>query len=219
MQGRKSFLFDLNGTMIDDMEFHLKVWHETLNSELGANLSWQEVRSHMYGKNQEVLIRIFGPQRFTSEEADAISYQKEVKYQALYKPHLSLLPGLFDFMKLAQLNKINMAIGSAASLFNIDFVLDNLNIRQYFDCIVSADDVVNSKPHPETYLKGARLLGVEPSSCIVFEDAPKGVESARNAGMPCVVITSMHQEVEFNEYDNILMFVKDYTDPRLLKLL
>jgi beta-phosphoglucomutase len=219
MQDRKSFLFDLNGTMINDMEFHLKVWHETLNSDLGANLSWEEVRSHMYGKNQEVLTRIFGSQRFTSEEADAISYQKEVKYQALYKPHLGLLPGLFDFIKLAQQNKIKMAIGSAASLFNIDFVLDNMNIRQYFSCIVSADDVEHSKPHPETYLKAAGLLQVDPSTCIVFEDAPKGVESARNAAMQCVVITSMHQEDEFSAHDNILMFVKDYTDPRLLGLL
>ena len=201
------------------MEFHIDVWHDVLNNVLNAKLSRQEVRSHMYGRNQELLIRVFGNNRFTTEEADAISYQKEVKYQALYKPHLDLLPGLFAFLKRARENKIKMAIGSAASLFNIDFALDNLIIRHYFDFIVSGDDVKNSKPHPETYLKGADLLRVEPSSCIVFEDAPKGVESASNAGMKCVVITSMHQENEFDEYDNILMFVKDYTDPRLTELL
>ena len=111
-----------------------------------------------------------------------------------------------------------MAIGSAASPFNIDFALDNLNIRHYFDFVVSGDDVKDSKPHPETYLKAANLLQVEPSSCIVFEDAPKGVESARNAGMKSVVITSMHTEEEFVGYDNILLFVEDYTDPRLLEL-
>lgn len=219
MKDRKSFLFDLNGTMINDMEFHIEVWHDVLNNDLNAKLSRDEVRSHMYGRNQELLIRVFGDKRFTTEEADAISYQKEVKYQALYKPHLDLLPGLFTFLKRAKENKIKMAIGSAASLFNIDFALDNLTIRHYFDFIVSGDDVKNSKPHPETYLKGANLLKVEPSSCIVFEDAPKGVEAARNAGMQCVVITSMHQEDEFAEYDNILMFVKDYADPRLTELL
>lgn len=219
MMDRKSFLFDLNGTMINDMEFHIEVWHDVLNNDLNAKLSREEVRSHMYGRNQELLIRVFGDKRFTTEEADAISYQKEVKYQALYKPHLDLLPGLFAFLKRAQENKTKMAIGSAASLFNIDFALDNLNIRHYFNFIVSGDDVKNSKPHPETYLKGADLLQVEPSSCIVFEDAPKGVESARNAGMRCVVITSMHQENEFSGYNNILMFVKDYTDPRLTELL
>src|SRR6188768_3717406 len=96
-----SFLFDLNGTMINDMEFHLKCWYEML-LDLGANLSREEVRSHMYGKNQELLIRVFGADRFTEEEANAISYQKEVRYQSLYKPHLDLLPGLFAFLKRAQ---------------------------------------------------------------------------------------------------------------------
>lgn len=219
MMDRKSFLFDLNGTMINDMEFHIDVWHDVLNNDLQAKLTRAEVRSHMYGRNQELLIRVFGDKRFTTEEADAISHQKEVKYQALYKPHLDLLPGLFAFLERAQRNKTKMAIGSAASLFNIDFALDNLNIRHYFEYIVSGDDVKNSKPHPETYLKGADLLQVEPASCIVFEDAPKGVEAALNAGMKCVVITSMHQENEFSEYNNILMFVEDYTDPRLTELL
>jgi len=213
----QSFLFDLNGTMINDMEFHLKCWYEML-LDLGANLSREEVRSHMYGKNQELLIRVFGADRFTEEEANAISYQKEVRYQSLYKPHLDLLPGLFAFLKRAQDHKIRMAIGSAASPFNIDFALDNLSIRHYFEFVVSGDDVKDSKPHPETYLKAANLLQVEPSSCIVFEDAPKGVEAARNAGMKSVVITSMHTEAEFSSYDNILLFVENYTDPRLLEL-
>jgi beta-phosphoglucomutase len=219
MMGRKSFLFDLNGTMINDMEFHIEVWHDVLNNDLNAKLTREEVRSQMYGRNQELLTRVFGDKRFTAEEADTISYQKEVKYQALYKPHLDLLPGLSAFLKSATQNGIKMAIGSAASLFNIDFALDNLDIRHYFEHIVSGNDVKNSKPHPETYLKAAGLLQVKPSACIVFEDAPKGVESARNAGMQCVVITSMHQEDEFTAYDNMLMFVKDYTDPRLLGLL
>ena len=74
-----------------------------------------------------------------------------------------------------------MAIGSAAPLFNVDFVLDNLNIRDYFQAVVSGVDVVESKPYPEVFLKAAKRLGVEPSSCIVFEDAPKGVEAAANA--------------------------------------
>ena len=71
-----------------------------------------------------------------------------------------------------------MAIGSAAIPFNIDFILDQLDIRKYFKAIVSAEDVGISKPHPETFLKAARLINVDPSLCLVFEDAPKGVEAA-----------------------------------------
>ena len=112
-----------------------------------------------------------------------------------------------------------MAIGSAAPPFNIDFVLDNLKLRHYFKAIVSADDVVESKPHPEVYQKAAKLLLAEPSACIVFEDAPQGVEAAANAGMACVVVTTMHAEKEFARYKNILFFIKDFTDPRLTSLL
>ncbi len=97
-------------------------------------------------------------------------------------------------------------------MFNIDFVLDGLNIRHYFDAIVSADDVTQSKPHPETYLKCAEKLGITPQNCIVFEDAPKGVESAANAGMQSVVITTMDTKDAFQQYNNVLSFINDYRD-------
>lgn len=215
----KAFLFDLNGTMIDDMHYHWDVWFDVITRQLGADLTKDEVRGHMYGTNYEVLTRIFGEGKFSRQEFEAISHAKEVRYQEIYKPHLDLLPGLFEFLKRVKTKGIKMAIGSAAPPFNIDFVLDNLNIRHYFQEVVSADDVVESKPNPEVYLKAAKLLDVKPSSCIVFEDAPKGVEAASNAGMNAVVITTMHAEEEFNRYENVLFYIKDYHDQRLSKAL
>ncbi len=206
----KAFLFDLNGTMIDDMQFHLKAWYHILNDDLGANLSWEEVKSHMYGKNSELLIRIFGKDRFTQEEMDRLSIEKEKRYQQEYKPYLQLIPGLHQFLEKAHALNIPMAIGSAATMFNIDFALDNLNIRHFFKAIVSGEDVHISKPHPETYLKAAQLLNIEPGNCLVFEDAPKGVEAAQNAGMPSVVLTLLHDKEEFAPYNNIIEYITDY---------
>ncbi len=211
----EAFLFDLNGTMIDDMKYHLEVWFEVITKDLGANLTREEVRSQMYGKNEEVLIRIFGESRFKQFNFEAISQAKEERYQEIYKPHLQLLPGLPDFLQSTKEKKIKMAIGSAAPPFNIDFVLDNLKIRDYFQAVVSGVDVVESKPHPEVFLKAAKSLGVKPSSCIVFEDAPKGVEAAANAGIECVVVTTMHDANEFTAYNNVRLFIKDFLDPRL----
>ena len=211
----KAFLFDLNGTMIDDMHYHLDVWFDVISKDLGSPLSKEEVRSHMYGTNFEVLTRIFGEGRFSKTEVDIISQGKEERYQQIYRPHLDLLPGLFSFLEAIDQKQIKMAICSAAPPFNIDFVMDNLNIRNYFKEIISGVDVQESKPHPEVFLKAAKLLGADPGACVVFEDAPKGVEAALRAGMQCVVITTMHQQNEFKDYDNILLFIKDYTDPRL----
>jgi beta-phosphoglucomutase len=207
------FLFDLNGTMIDDMDFHIKAWHGILTG-LGAALSMERMKEECYGKNDELLERIF-PSRFTMEEKTKMSYDKETAYQTAFKPLLKLLDGLDDFLARAEKQNIKMAIGSAAILYNINFVLDGLNIRKYFPVIVAAENVAMSKPDPETYIKCADELGVAYSDCIVFEDVPKGVEAAQHAGMQCVVLTTMHTKEEFGKYNNIICFVKDYTDPQL----
>jgi beta-phosphoglucomutase len=204
----KAFLFDLNGTMIDDMPFHITAWHKLFN-DFGANFSRERAMQECYGKNDEILDRIF-PGRFSQAEKNDISIKKETAYQKVYLPHLKLIDGLPALLKEAKNKNIKMAIGSAAIMFNIDFVLDNLNIRHYFDAIVSADDVQISKPNAETYLKCATALGVQPHECIVFEDVPKGVESAVNAGMKAVVIKSLHEENEFESFENIISFIDNY---------
>ncbi|WP_345953914.1 HAD family phosphatase [Mucilaginibacter sp. PAMB04168] len=208
----RALIFDMNGTMINDMDYHTKAWQRIFNEELGGNFSWDEVKVQMYGKNDEVLERVFGAQRFTEEEKKALSFAKEQRYQQEYLPQLALLPGLANLLEEAHQQQVPMAIASAAIPFNIDFVLDNLNIRHYFKAIVSADDVLLSKPHPETFLKAARLLQVDPIDCLVFEDVPKGAEAALNAGMPAAVLTTTHQREEFAHLDHILHFSADFTD-------
>ncbi len=204
----KAFLFDLNGTMIDDMSYHIKAWYRILN-ELGAGISIERVKEECYGKNHELLERVF-PGRFSQEEKDKISIEKEKQYQQEFKPHLKLIQGLDTLLLKSHNDGIKMAIGSAAILYNIDFVVDGLHIRDYFDAIISADDVIHSKPDPETYNKCAKQLAVTAANCLVFEDAPKGVETAQNAGMDCVVITTLHGKEDFEKYNNVVAFIDDY---------
>lgn len=213
----KAFLFDLNGTMIDDMPFHITAWHKLFN-DFGANFTREQSMQECYGKNDEILDRIF-PDKFSQAEKDEISITKETAYQKVYLPHLKLIDGLPALLEEAKKQDIKMAIGSAAIMFNIDFVLDNLNIRHYFDAIVSADDVQISKPNAETYLKCATALGVQPHECIVFEDVPKGVESAANAGMQAIVITSQHKENEFSAFNNIIAFADNYENLKLKNII
>ena len=215
----KAFIFDLNGTMIDDMLYHAKAWFDILNNDLKANLSYDEVKKQMYGKNEELLERVHGKDHFSEEEMKKISMQKENIYQSAFLPELKLIKGLDRFLQKAYQNHIPLAIASAAIPFNIDFVLDNLNIRHYFKAILSADDVAVSKPHPEVFLKAAQLLNVGAKDCMVFEDAPKGVEAAANAGMQTVVITTTHEQNEFAGYKNVIAFVKDYDDQFLKQLI
>jgi HAD superfamily hydrolase (TIGR01509 family) len=214
----QAFIFDLNGTMINDMEYHTRGWLHLLNDDLGGNFTWDEVKPQMYGKNADVLVRMFGAGKFTDEEIARLSIEKERRYQEAFFPVLALLPGLHEFLEKAYQQGIPMAIGSAAIPYNIDFVLDNLNVRHYFKAIVSADDVVFSKPNPETFLKAAQLLNVDPTDCLVFEDVPKGVEAAQNAGMKAIVLTTTHQRDEFKGLENVLHFANNFNDEFIQKL-
>ncbi|MEP7144247.1 MAG: HAD hydrolase-like protein, partial [Ferruginibacter sp.] len=128
-----AFLFDLNGTMINDMTYHIIAWRDILNN-FGANISTERMKEECYGKNEELLERIL-PGRFSDVEKKILSFEKESTYQKNYKSELALIRGLTGFLKKAKKNHIKMAIGSAAIMFNIDFVLDGLNIRPYFNAL------------------------------------------------------------------------------------
>jgi beta-phosphoglucomutase len=195
--------------MIDDMNYHIEAWHKIVNG-LGANISYERMKEECYGKNHELLERIF-PGKFSNEEKDEMSLEKEKAYQKAFEPKLKLIDGLHAFLQKAHYAGIKMAIASAAIMFNIDFVIDGTNVRHYFDALVSADNVATSKPDPETFLVAADQLEVAPKQCLVFEDTPKGVEAALNAGMQTVVLTTLHQPHELEKYPNILHFANDYT--------
>jgi beta-phosphoglucomutase len=212
----QGFIFDLNGTMINDMPYHIRAWHRILTG-LGADLTIDQMKEECYGKNHELLERMF-PGRFSDAEKDRMSLEKEKQYQQEFRSELRLIQGLDGFLKAAHDSGIKTAVGSAAIMFNIDFVLDGLNIRQYIDAIVSADDVGKSKPHPETFSKCAEALGLTPKDCLVFEDSPKGAESAANAGMDCIIITTLHEPEEFSG-NHIIRFIKDFEDPFIRNLI
>jgi beta-phosphoglucomutase family hydrolase len=206
----KAFLFDLNGTMVNDMPYHIKAWHQIINS-LGRYISLEDMKKECYGKNEEVIERVI-PQKYTLEEKTNIGLKKEEQYRKEFLPDLKLLPGLQKLLQHFSDKNIKMAIGSAAIRPNIDFVLNGCDIGHFFQTIVSADDVTLSKPHPETFLKCAKQLCVNYNECIVFEDSIKGIECAVNAGMKSVAITTMHIKEEFyNLDDDIIRYAKDYT--------
>lgn len=213
-----AFIFDMNGTMINDMHYHELAWYDILVKELKANLTQEEVKLNMYGKNEELFERVFGAGTYSKEEVAAVTLRKEGRYREEFLPQLQLIKGLDTLLAKAKASGVKLAIGTAAITANVDFVLDNLNLRHYFPVIVGPEDVATSKPDPEVFLKAAVKLGVAPQNCIVFEDSPKGVEAARRAGMKCVGIASYHTAEELAN-DNVLCVVDDYNDVLLNELI
>ena len=86
----------MNGTMIDDMHFHTRAWYKVLN-ELGAGLSMEQTKLHMYGKAEEMFDRVFGPDKFNDQQLHEIILNKELAYQEEFRPYLQLINGLGAF--------------------------------------------------------------------------------------------------------------------------
>ena len=213
----KAFIFDLNGTMIDDMHYHEMAWHDVFVNQLKAPLTAEQVRTQLYGTADEIFARIFGEGRFSKEEIDTITDQKESRYREEFLPHLKLINGLNAFLTTVKSKGISLAIGTAAPTLNVDFVIDNLNLGEYFPVIIGPNDVTQSKPHPEVFLKAATQLGISPEDCVVFEDSPKGIEAAARAGMKVIGVTSYHTTDELQN-TNLLFTIDNYTSQTLNQL-
>ena len=94
-----------------------------------------------------------------------------------------------------------MAVATAAPNANVEFILDGLDIRKYFDAVTTAADIANGKPDPEIFLTSAAKLGAEPENCIVFEDAINGFEAAKRAKMVAIGITTVNSAEEMFKLD------------------
>ena len=207
----------MDGTMIDNMMIHHRAWKNKLN-QLGLNWTIEEVKEKVHGINEEILERLFGD-RFSPEERKKISYEKEAEYRRIFLPRFKLVDGLASFLKANQELKIPMAIGTAAPPENVNFVLDHLPIKHYFQIVLHSKSVEKGKPDPEIYLKAAEGIGLQPNECIVFEDSPTGVEAAKRAGCPTIAITTTHAKEEFSHFPNVIRAIVNFEGLRFFRTL
>jgi beta-phosphoglucomutase len=210
-----AIIFDMDGTMVDNMMTHHRGWQKTL-AAYGLQLTMDDVMATCHGKNVEIIERLF-PGQYSLAERERISFEKESGYREIFLSELKLLPGLAELLETAKAANIPMGIGTAAPSANVDFVLDHLSIRHYFQAVIHAEDVEKGKPDPEVFFKVADKLGVAYSNCLVFEDSPTGARTALNAGMKAIILTTTHPAAEFEGIASVLHCLPDYTGVDILK--
>lgn len=208
----QGFIFDMDGTMVDNMMTHHRAWQRKL-ALLGLDLSLEEVRQSIHGINEEIIERLFG-ERFTPEERRKIAWEKEAEYRQIFLPELKLIDGLNEFLRAANQLNIPMGIGTAAPPENVEFVLEELQLQPLFRAVFHSKMVQKGKPDPEVFLSVADQLGLKPEHCLVFEDSPTGAEAARRGGMPAIIISTTHTPEEFQHFDHILRIVPDFKSLR-----
>jgi len=208
---KPAFIFDMDGTIVDNMAFHTRSWLEFFarrGKEYEAEAFFRETAG---AQGREILRERLGAD-VTDQEIAELAAEKDALYREMYGPHRRAIQGFDDFVTEADARGVALAVATSAPPKNIVFTLDELDLRRHFAAVVGAADVKQGKPHPDVFLKAAEQLGADPADCIVFEDAPLGVEAARRAGMRAVVITSTLPADAFAEFDNVVRIVGDYDE-------
>jgi beta-phosphoglucomutase len=188
-------IFDMDGVLIDSGAHHRRAWRALL-AELGAEPADPEHWRLTIGRPSEEAIPLLLGRRVSGAEARRLARRKRDLYQEQAQAGLEPVPGVPAFLEsLARLD-VPRAVGTSASRWDAERLLDDLGLLRHFDVVVTSDDVMLGKPDPEVWTQAARRLRIAPSRCVIFEDAVVGIQAARSAGMRAVGVTTAHSERE-----------------------
>ncbi|HJV01203.1 MAG TPA: HAD family phosphatase [Burkholderiaceae bacterium] len=208
---QRAFIFDMDGTIVDNMAFHTKSWVAFFERR-GHQIDPDEFFRATAGRQGHEIMRHYLGEHLTPEESAQLDFEKESLYRELYAPHLATVRGFDQFIANAKSGGVALAVATAAPNDNITFTLDGLDLRGHFRAVVGAADVARGKPNPDVFLLAAERSGALPAHSIVFEDAPLGVEAARRAGMRAVALTTTLPAEAFAQFDNVICIARDFSE-------
>ncbi|WP_264560686.1 beta-phosphoglucomutase [Flavobacterium sp. N501239] len=181
---KKTFIFDLDGVIVDTAKYHFLAW-QRLASQLGIEFTPEhneELKGVSRVKSLELILNL-GNIKASQEEKDIWLVQKNTEYLSYINEidESEILPGVISVLNFLKENNQDIVLGSASK--NARPILEKTNIIHYFDAIVDGNDVSNAKPDPEVFLQGAKKMNNNPINCIVFEDSLAGIQAANIANM------------------------------------
>jgi beta-phosphoglucomutase-like phosphatase (HAD superfamily) len=191
----RAFIFDMDGTMIDSMPTHKKSWAEFARRH-GLTKPIEELMRDTTGRTAVECMNVLFDRELSLDEALRLAHEKEAVYRELYAPIFSEVQGFKAFMGRALQQDLAVGVGTAGDAANVAFAFSHLKLNPEPRVVVRGDMGLRGKPEPDIFLEAARQLGVAPEHCVVFEDAPLGIEAARRAGMRAVAITTTHSVAE-----------------------
>ena len=178
----KALIFDLDGTLADTMPVHFKACQIVCNEQ-----GFDFPEDYFYKEAGKPTLEVFrNLVKILNKDIDGdllglAKEQKSLELISTVKPHKIIAD-----LARSQKGRVPMAIGSGGQRHSVEQTLEVIGFSGFFDSIVSCDDVKSHKPHPDTFLKAAQEMGVEPKDCVVFEDGDPGIQAAKSAGMKYV---------------------------------
>lgn len=190
----KAVIFDLDGVIVCTDECHYKGWKKLADDE-GIYFD-HKINERQRGVSRMESLDVLlekAAKTYTDDEKIEMATRKNEYYKEYIKslsPN-DILPGVMDFTRFLKDNGIKIAIGSSSK--NTPAILKNIGLDTYFDAVADGNDISKSKPDPEVFLKAAEKLGVQPSDCLVVEDADAGIEAAIAGGMDVIGVGAASQ--------------------------
>lgn len=186
---KKACIFDLDGVIVDTAKYHYLAWKRLADS-LGIQFNEQDNEQLKGVSRIESLNWIL---RHGGKQIDSTEFEKSLEIKnTWYLEYIQeigpeeILPGVKEFLISVQQKKIRIALGSASK--NALLILEKIQLLNYFEAIIDGNKVSKAKPDPEVFLNAAAELRVDPTECIVFEDALAGVHAAKMANMSVIGI-------------------------------
>jgi len=213
----KAVLFDMNGVIINDEHIHEMIFKRTI-SVFGVKLSHKEYLEYCAGRTDEASYDSIAKKFNVNLPIKDLLNEKSKEYLKLFPDNFKKYPGIVSLIKRLHQSFIT-ALTSSSSKMEINLVLKELDIFDYFKVIVSADDVSKSKPDPEPYLITANKLNVKPAECVVIEDSKNGIMSAKEAGCYCIAIPTTYVESDLDKADLVVKSFNEINKGLLLSLI
>ncbi len=212
----KGFLFDMDGTLVDNWMYHIVSFNEYLRRKNLTPIA--ELTLDLNGRHSNDIFRIMiGEEQCQRFGFETLNQEKEAVYRDMYSGYVEPINGLIELLKEAKARGIKCAIASSGCRENVEFIIEELGIADYIDGSISGSELTNGKPHPEAFLKAAATLNLQPEECIVFEDAVNGIKAGTAAGCKCVGITTTATVEALSEVGASIC-VKDFTSLSLARL-
>ncbi len=199
----KGIIFDFNGTLFWDSQLHLDAWREYSKRLRDVPFSDEEMLKYMFGRTNADIIKYAIGKEPEPELVEKIAAEKEEYYRNMCRD-MKLAPGAEEFLDFLKENNIPRTIATMSEWSNVEFYIKNFNLEKWFDLdkIVYSNGIIPGKPAPDIYLIAAKNINLEPSDCVVIEDALSGIEAAINAGIGMVMAIASREPADF--YKNIV---------------
>jgi beta-phosphoglucomutase family hydrolase len=212
----KAVLWDMDGVLVDTGEYHYQAW-STVMPQYEQPFT-RKFFAETFGMNNAGVLGTLMGDRLTPELLAEISDRKEEAFRAAVRGNAEPLPGVLDWLRRLQASGFRQGVASSAPPANIEALVGELGLANYFDAIVSGSDLPG-KPEPDLFLKVAHLLDTPTNHCIVIEDAVAGVEAAKRAGIKCVAVTTTNPAGALEAADMVVDSLTDLAEDAFERLL